>query len=419
MTRILCAALIATACLTTAVAAQQPSQRQVDSLAAEVRALRARLDSLSRELARLAGGGRRVSDTSRAAPDDDLAALRAAAAQAIGPDTARALDTSTTRFVGRERSQSQLNPEISATGNFHIQAQTDGEQHDNFELHEVELSFQAALDPYSHTKIFAGVSEEGIEIEEGYFYYTGLPARLRLDLGVFRQQLGELNRWHVHALPETEYPLVLSRYVGEEGLAGAGASLYRAFAGLGTHELYAQVTAGSNDALFDGGNRPAYLVHLNNFWQLSRSTYLQLGATGVYGTNPDTALKSRMGGVDVRFTWRPPERALYRDWTLRGELYALEKERAGTGDTRLGGYVGTTYRLGRSWIAGVRYDYVEAPEGLNEITRQVVPTLTWWQSEWVFLRAEFASRLTPAGADRNRLLIQAVWSIGPHKHETY
>jgi hypothetical protein len=418
MTRTLCAALLAAACVTAEAAAQQPAQRQVDSLAAEVRALRLRLDSLRMELARLAR--RPAVDTARAPKDDDIAALRAAAAQAVGRDTTRAADTaSARRFVGRERSQSQLNPEISVTGDLRAAVRTEGEQRDNFELHEVEVSFQAALDPYSHTKIFAGVHEGGIEIEEGYFYYTGLPGRLRLDLGVFRQQLGELNRWHLHGVPETEYPLVLTTFAGEEGLAGAGASLYRAFGGLGTHELYAQVTAGSNDVLFEGGNRPAYLVHLNNFWQLSRSTYMQLGATGVYGTNPDSALKTAMGGVDFRFTWRPPDRALYRDWTLRGEVYGLKKERAGAGDTRLGGFVGTTYRLGQRWIAGFRYDYVETPEGPNEITRQIVPTLTWWQSEWVFLRAEFTRRLSPVGADRNRLLLQAVWAIGPHKHETY
>ena len=415
MIRTLCAALLAAACVTTGAAGQQPTQRQVDSLAAQIRQLRARLDSV---LAALGSGARRQPQPA-VAPDDELAALREAANRAVARDSGAAADTSVTTVVGRERNLSQLNPEISVTGNLHAALQTEGPQRDNFELHEVEFSFQAALDPYSHTKIYAGIHEDGIEIEEGYFYYTGLPARLRLDLGVFRQQLGELNRWHLHAVPETEYPLVLTAYTGDEGLAGAGASLYRAFGGFGTHELYAQVTAGANEPLFDGGNRPAYLLHLNNFWQLSRSTYMQIGATGVYGTNPDTALKTTLGGLNFRFTWRPPARALYRDWTLRGEIYGLKKERGGAGDRRFGGFVGSTYRLSRRWIAGMRYDYVEAPEGPNDITRQIVPTLTWWQSEWVFLRAEFTRRLSPTGPDRNRLLVQAVWSIGPHKHETY
>ena len=48
---------------------------------------------------------------------------------------------------------------------------------------EFEFAFQSALDPYSSTKIFLAASDEGVEIEEGYIYYTGLPGRLRLDLG--------------------------------------------------------------------------------------------------------------------------------------------------------------------------------------------------------------------------------------------
>jgi hypothetical protein len=177
---------------------------------------------------------------------------------------------------------------------------------------------------------------------------------------------------------------------------------------------------GENEVLFQGGTRPSYLVHLNNFWQLSRSTYVQLGATGVYGTNPDADLISRLGGLDLRLTWRPPAQALYREWNLRGELFAVNKHVAGSGETRLGGYLASTYRLGRRWIAGVRYDYVEPPEGPLAITRQVVPSLTWWQSEWVYLRAQYAHNLTEGflGASK-QLVLQAVWSIGPHKHETY
>ena len=37
------------------------------------------------------------------------------------------------------------------------------------------------------------------------------------------------------AVPETEYPLALRTYLGDDGLTGAGISLYRAFGGLGTH----------------------------------------------------------------------------------------------------------------------------------------------------------------------------------------
>ncbi|HEV2672329.1 MAG TPA: hypothetical protein VGU74_14650 [Gemmatimonadales bacterium] len=415
MTRTLGAALLAAACCTIRLDAQQPAQRQLDSLAAEVRALRARLDSLRNALAR----ARVRPDTTRA-QDEDIAALRAAAAGVIGRDTTKAADTTAARqFVGRERNQAQLNPEIGATGDVRVYATTAGVQQNNFEPREFEIGFQSALDPYSHTKIFLSFENDKVGVEEGYLYWIGLPGHLRLDLGKYRQQFGELNRWHLHAVPETEYPLALTTYFGGDGLAGTGLSLYRAFGGFGTHEVTLQVTGSESDAeLFGNGGRPTYLGHLLNFWQLTRSTYMQLGFSGLYGTNPDSAMKTGVGGIEFRLTWRPPAEALYREWTLRGELLALHKQIAGTGPTRVGGYVSSTYKLNQRWIAGVRYDYVESPE-FGQITQQIIPTLTLWESEWVFLRGQYRWQKVAGVTATNQFALQAVWAIGPHKHETY
>ena len=305
------------------------------------------------------------------------------------------------------------------TGDVRAYGQQPGIQRENFDAREFEVGFQSALDPYSHTKIFVSLENGNVSVEEGYAYWTGLPGRLRFDIGKFRQQFGELNRWHLHAVPETEYPLAVTTYLGGDGLSGTGVSLYRAFGGLGTHEVMAQVTRSASDSeLFGNAGRPTYLVHLLNFWQLSRSTYAQLGGTALYGTDPDSSLRTKVGGLEFRLTWRPPAEALYREWTLRAELFALKKEYAGAGPTRLGGYASSTYKLGQRWIAGLRYDYVEAPAG-GVITRQLVPSLTLWESEWVMLRAQYRWEKVAAASGTHQLAFQAVWAIGPHKHEIY
>ncbi|MFN2571852.1 MAG: hypothetical protein ABR537_09625 [Gemmatimonadales bacterium] len=414
MIRKFSALLLVVACGAAPAVAQQPTQRQVDSLAAQVRQLRAKVDSL------LAAMGRQAPAAAPAPAGDDLARLRAAASQATGvgeEDTTQA-DT-VSQAMGRERNQSQLNPEIGVTGDVRAYATGRGVQRDNFDPREFEIGFQSALDPYSHTKIFVSLENGNVSLEEGYAYWTGLPGHIRMDLGKFRQQFGELNRWHLHAAPETEYPLALTTYLGEDGLSGTGISLYRAFGGFGTHELTVQLARSASDAeLFGNGGRPTYLAHLLNFWQLGHATYMQLGGTALYGTNPDSALRTAVGGLEFRLTWRPPLRAMYHEWTLRGELLALRKQVAGTGPTRLGGYVSSTYKLNQRFIVGGRYDYVEAPD-LGVITRQIVPSLTMWQSEWVFLRAQYQwQRVANARAD-HQIALQAVWAIGPHKHETY
>jgi hypothetical protein len=402
-------------------AAAQANPQRVDSLERELRALRARIDSLEALVQRLTRQGR---DT--AAAVDELAALRAAAqAAADRPDSARpeAAGQQPT-FVDRGRNLNLLNPEISVTGDIRFHATREEPLQDNVEIREFEFSFQSALDPYSSTKIFASFEEGAVEIEEAYAYWTALPGRLRLDIGRFRQQMGELNRWHSHALPESEYPLVVREFTGEEGLIGNGLGLYwmvpAGGGALGTHELWGQVTLADNEPLFDGGNRVAVLGHVNNFWQLGRSSFAQAGATAMYGENGDAALKTRLLGADVRFSWRPPARALYRSFTLRAEGYALTREIAGVAETRYGGYVGAQYQLGRRWYAGARYDYVD----LTPDTHQwiMTPHLTWWQSEWVYLRAEWQRQAVPVAGlvdHSDRFVIQAVWAIGPHKHETY
>ena len=392
-----------------------------DSLAARVLELDRRVAALRKTRCAPAAPRAATPDTT-----DDLAAIRAAAAEAAGQtptdsaDTAGAEKPTATQPAG-PRGANLLNPEISATGDVRVVAR-EGRQEDNFVAREFEFAFQSALDPYSNTKIFLAASEEGVEIEEGYLYWTGLPGGLRLDLGKFRQQVGDLNRWHAHALPETEYPLVYQRFFSEEGLAGIGVSLYTvlpfSLAGA-THEIWLQGTTAESDPLFADGHQPTLLARLQNFRQLTRSTYAQLGITGLGGDNDDAGLRSRLVGLDFRLTYRPPEAATRRDVTFRAEGYRLHAEELGTTTNRYGAFLDLQARTSRRWVFGARYDWVEAPRGAEDTEWRITPNLTWWQSEFVYLRLEGEHRNSDLEGSRNMLSLQAVWAMGPHKHETY
>ncbi len=400
--------------------AQEPAATQSDSLLAELRALRARLDSLEHVVAELRAEHR---DTTEAV--DELAALREAAAAAAAEADTTAEAEAPSQAGGL---LNRLNPEISVTGDVRGSLVRPGPQTDVFEVREFEFSFQAALDPYASTKVFIAWEDGAVDLEEGYVYWSGLPGGIGVDLGRLRQQLGKTNRVHLHALPQSEYPLVTRTYFGEEGLIGDGARLYwmAPFAGLGgaTHELWGEFTVGGNDVLFEGGDRLSFLGHLNNFWELGRSSFFEFGLTGLWGENPDEDLDSRVFGADLRYTWRPPGRELYRSFTVRGEVYGARKRRAGEGDTRHGWFLGAEYQFGRGWYTGARFDYVErleGPSGLHDWA--IVPYLTWYQSEWVHLRGEWQHHSSP-GPDgpretSDRFLIQVVWAVGPHKHESY
>ena len=61
---------------------------------------------------------------------------------------------------------------------------------------------------------------------------------------------------------------------------------------------------------------------------------------------------------------------------------------------------------------------MQEPDDPDESAWLVAPTLTWWQSEWVRLRAEYNHLSDPFGT-QNQVLIQFTFAMGPHKHETY
>jgi len=407
--------------------AQRRQQRTLDSLLATVRALEARLDSLARARSR---------DTPAAA--GALAASRAAGAAAAG-----AAGDSSLRLIGRNtggRNANAYNPEISVTGDVRAALVRPGPQDQTFALQEMELGFQSALDPFSVTKIFMGVGEDDISVEEAYVYWTGLPGHLRLDVGKFRQQLGELNRWHTHALPEGEYPLVLQRFVGDEGLAQTGVSLYwpLPFSGrLGTFEATGQLTRGTNQELFGAyGGRPSVLGQLSGFWQFSRSTFGQLSFSALYGTGRDSVgtlcpgpgacpleevrIETALRAIAARFSWRPPNAALRREVTVRGEVFQLRRVVDGVGPTRYGWYLDAQTKLGLRWIAAVRFDRVASTDPtVPGFEWAVTPTLTFWQSEFVFLRLQWTHHRDLLATTTDRFGLQVVWSMGPHRHELF
>jgi len=100
-------------------------------------------------------------------------------------------------------------------------------------------------------------------------------------------------------------------------------------------------------------------------------------------------------------------------------LWLRHSDEAGIQSTRYGAFTDLTYRASQRWIFGARYDYVQSPRGPRVDQWQITPTLTWWESEFVYLRLEGQHNHQDGFADENRLLLQAVFAMGPHKHETY
>jgi hypothetical protein len=373
-------------------------------------------------------------------------AAAAEAAKAAAPD---GVDTSTD-FVSGSRMQSMLNPELSVTGDIKFV----GGEHEKEEMlaDHFELDIQSYLDPYTrmhvvigyhgpHHESSFGVEEhdheeeehdheeehahEGFDLEEGYVTWLQLPGHTSLTVGKKRQQFGVLNRWHKHALDQSDWPWVIKESFGDHGLAGTGVSLDWLMPRLwaDTNELTVEIMNGNNDVAFAGSDwkKPTFLAYLKSYWDLSTNTYFQADLTALHGvTDQEGELDHDFFALDLAYDWYPAGRELYRGFTARAMLLRswLELEEGGSLDA-WGAYLYGQYRLTSRWIAGLRWDWVEDQRAAGHETWGLTPYLTLWQSEFVRLRGQATyEKDNWYGTDR-RFTLQLTFAAGPHKHESY
>ena len=407
---------------------QDPISR--DSVLMELRKIERRIDSLEAIIGEL-----RQFNRGADAPISDLAALRAAATAAA--EDANDAAPATGEQQSRTRDLGILNPEISVTGDvvgtFVVPEGSGGRF--GATPREFEFSFQSALDPYTRTKIFitreedfdvAGAAEDGeeeegsFEIEEAYMYWVGLPGGFGAKVGKFRQELGLYNRWHTHALFEVARPLATTIFLGEDGLIQTGVSVVvpTFTVGRATQTVTLEATRGDNEALFDGGSEITFLGRLQNFWDLGVNAHFQLGINGLTGDNSEQGVESELFSVDFLLRWTPGGRQSNRDFQLKGEWLFAERETSLATSRGNGGYLQANYRIDHRWIIGARADFVD-PYGTAPDVLQLVPSVTWWQSEWVRIRLQYNYLKFDGSGANHTVLLQFVWAMGPDKHETY
>jgi hypothetical protein len=412
-------------------------QRQIEELQRQLQAVQLQLEQVKKqqEVAR------------REAELEEL--RRAAAAEAVRDGAPEDVDTGT-EFVSGTRMQTMLNPEISINGDIFL---IGGDNlRTEMQPRHFELDIQSYLDPYTRMKVVFGYEgahavwgftdedhhedEEGHEhegedepggftLEEGYLSWVNLPGNTALTVGKKRQQFGVLNRWHMHALPQTDFPWVIQESFGAHGLSGTGVSFEWLMPKLWAHanELVVEVMNGNNEVAFAGSDwkKPTFLAYLKSYWDLNANTYVQVDVTGMHGvTDHDGNLDHNFLALDLVYDWYPLGRELYRGFQLRGMLLRslLDLEDGGSLNT-WGSYVYGQYKFARRWTGGLRWDWVEDQRQAGYEYCGVSPYLSFWQSEFVRLRGQYSLRDHNVFGTDHRYELQFTFAAGPHKHEEY
>jgi hypothetical protein len=403
---------------------------------------RARADSIARAvrdsiaLMRELGAG--LADTTRPAPR---------AAQG-GPINARLL------------------PDFSAVGDFVADLSPKGStQEDGARLgvREVELAVQAVVDPYFRGDIFLGISDlEGLAIEQAYLTTTSLPNQIEARLGRFLMPFGKQNTTHRHDLHTIEYPYVLQRFLGAEGLKGTGVYGSRVFSPFGFYQEL-QVTVVDHLAEPDeelvtdepvneslGGL--GFSARVRNYVDLTEAQNVELSFSAMTGrraqplsasvvqyngVNAAVARQSTIG-ADLTYRWRPLQQGLYRSFILQGEVMRQLNDRdpslptpscdpivftcvlpadayAGPARDYTGAYLFARYQTGQRSFIGTRYDWLQDPEIEGRTFDAVSVYLEWFPSEFSKLVAGYEAATPRDASTVHRLILQAAFSLGPHK----
>jgi hypothetical protein len=278
-------------------------------------------------------------------------------------------------------------------------------------LQEVELAFQATIDPYVRGDVFLTFSSDGVEVEEAYLTTLSLPWGLGVKAGKIYSPFGRTSQLHRHQWTFVDQPLSMQRLVGAEGLGGAGGDVSWLtplpwFAEL--HLAYQATAPGFANVLQLTG-----VARLIQYFDLSDAATLGVGLSWALFQAEAPEQWKNLAGADLYVKFRDP--ASRSSVVLQGEIYGRQLGEQAFSQARWGGYAQAVWRLDRSWEVGARYDNAPAPVALAPGTQQTWTALgSFYTSEFFRIRVQPSLVLLPGGQNGFQGIASFEFTIGAH-----
>jgi hypothetical protein len=403
--------IAATVC-STALHAQQPDstarrqQRMLDSLAAAVGALQARLDSLSTRADAAATAGAPV----QAAP------ARPGAYMNVG-------------FVALTDAGWSTEPDVHSI----LMGDHDPKVR-GFTLPNTELTLDGAVDPYfqGFTNIVFGLDERGetgLELEEAFVLTTSLPKNLQLKAGQFFADFGRQNAQHPHAWAFIDQPLVLGRMFGPDGLRSQGLRLsWLAPTPFYTEAMMSVVNSTGGTAFSFRSDASSEITggvpvdrrvmglgdmlvvpRVATSFDVTDNQTLLLGTSAAFGpNNSGPSAKTQIYGVDGYWKWKSPTaaqgfpfvslqgEAMYRKYGAAQRVAADDPAVVLPAETLAdrGGYGQVLWGIRPRIVAGLRYDVVNGSASSFATPQRddrfrISPNFSWYPTEFSKLRFQY------------------------------
>ncbi|HKA41618.1 MAG TPA: carbohydrate porin [Burkholderiales bacterium] len=340
-----------------------------------------------------------------------------------------------------------------------------------FSLGESELFLTANVDPYFRGQLVASFTPENdLEVEEAFFQTLALGKGFTLKGGRFLSGIGYLNEIHQHAWDFQDAPLAYKAFLGgrlaDDGvqlkwvaptdlLIEVGGELGRGLNfpgtdrsknGTGAWSLFGHVGG-------DIGTSTAWRAGLSYYQTKAENRAFQdvdsLGGPVIQSFTGD----SKLWIADFVVKWAPNGNATYTNFKLQGEYFRRKESGSltfndavqavpqfGTAFTdfyssrQSGWYLQGVYQFMPRWRVGYRYDRLNFGTVNNGIvlnglgpTAADFPLLMtdhnpsrhtlmfdWSLTEFSRLRLQLAQDKSRVGVTDNQILLQYIYSLGPH-----
>jgi hypothetical protein len=343
--------------------------------------------------------------------------------------------------VARCPAQTTVNPDISAIGDTRLVIRDDnsrlisGAARTSFRLEELELAFTGYLNPYARSDVYVSFdpAENSVEVEEASAtILRGLPWSLQFKFGKYLLDMGKINTQHPHQWAWLDVPLMLQKFLGEEGarVTGANLSILKAIGdnaltvsfNVFDDRLFAESAVGSTSTgSSHTGSNVALSGRVSIFRSLTDYTSLETGVSFLHGDyEPVAGLSADMAAFDMKLKWRPD---MYRTavFIMEGMLSSRELPQrlrsSGDRNRASGFFTACDIKWRRLFDGGMFFDYAgEALESAKD-TRA-------FGAFFGFMPAEETTRFSIVwrrevsdlydGSD-NSVTFQVLWSLGPHK----
>lgn len=324
-------------------------------------------------------------------------------------------------------------PDISVVGNVLGNFTTDKSFTDrnNLNLNELEIAFQSGVYPGIRADVIVAMENEEsyqASLEEGYLTFSELGARgLGARLGKLRAPFGKVNPIHPHHRPYADQPAAVTAFLGEDGLLIQGGSLTYLFPSTTTFINFegGRFRVGEQSDEEETEAEPG--VGIDDFVSIGRLSFgramdelseVELGLSALHGSGVDPLNASdrdhvTLTGIDLSYQWWP---TAFGKLLLRSEYMMYRSDPGGKSDTRSGYYLLATYKPGRYWEYGARYDNTQFPAPTPGKETGWTTFVTKYLSESTYLRGQFKHSNAPDTGSANQVYLQMVWGIGPHSH---